>query len=95
MSLQHPPTNTESTLVTVPHIVTKIIEHVEGNGMLLRNSAIILLLLLGFRQEGIYRVNGNARIMENLKISFNRIGDADLINKDIFSVGGVLKLFLV
>ena len=33
--------------------------------------------------------------MENLKISFNRIGDADLINKDIFSVGGVLKLFLV
>ena len=49
----------------------------------------------GLQQEGIYRVNGNARIMDNLKVSFDRVGDADLTNKDIFSVGGVLKLFLV
>ena len=45
--------------------------------------------------EGIYRINGNSKVMEKIKDEFDRFGVAKLNNCDIFSVGGILKLFLV
>ena len=46
-------------------------------------------------EEGIFRVNGNARVIEKLKESFEKHGDADLeSSEDIFAVAGLLKLFL-
>lgn len=45
--------------------------------------------------EGIFRVNGNTRVVEKLKASFNKTGDADLEDAgDIMAVAGLLKLFL-
>jgi len=49
----------------------------------------------GIENEGIFRVNGNSRIVEKLKDSFDRYGDADLESADdIMSAAGLLKLFL-
>ena len=46
-------------------------------------------------EEGIFRVNGNVRVIEKLKESFEKHGDADLeSSEDIFAVAGLLKLFL-
>ena len=41
----------------VPVIVRRIIKHIEDEG---------------FDQEGIYRVNGNAKVIERLKMDFDR-----------------------
>ena len=59
----------------VPFIVEKIIEYVEEHGMLgcyHSSSSDVMVLLLGLCQEGLYRVNGNARVIEKLKASFNK-----------------------
>lgn len=45
--------------------------------------------------EGIYRISGNAKVMEKIKDEFDRFGMAKLDQCDIYSVGGTLKLFLV
>lgn len=40
-------------------------------------------------------MNGNSRVVEKLKDCFEKHGDADLESaEDIFSVAGLLKLFL-
>ena len=53
------------------------------------------LLISGLGVEGIFRVNGNARIVEKLKTSFDLHGDANLDeDNDILAVAGLLKLFL-
>ncbi|XP_074647451.1 protein FAM13A-like isoform X2 [Tubulanus polymorphus] len=45
--------------------------------------------------EGIFRVNGNAKIVEKLKTSFDKTGEADLDGSgDTYAVAGLLKLFL-
>lgn len=50
---------------------------------------------VGIEEEGIFRVNGNVRVMEKLRDSFEKHGDADLEStEDIFSVAGLLKQFL-
>ena len=49
----------------------------------------------GLTQEGVYRVNGNAKVIERLKIAFDKLGDADIKDTDTYAVGGLLKLFLV
>ena len=41
----------------VPFIVRRIVRHVEEDGL---------------DQEGIYRINGNAKVIERLKADFNR-----------------------
>ena len=57
----------------VPFIVEKIIEYVEEHGMLnCCHGTSVMLLLLGLHQEGLYRVNGNAKVIEKLKASFDK-----------------------
>lgn len=52
-------------------------------------------IVLGYDQEGIFRVNGSARIIEKLRTSFDQTGDADLAEDgDVMAVAGLLKLFL-
>ena len=51
--------------------------------------------ILGLQQEGIYRVNGNAKLMETLKTKIDNVGEIDLSGTDVYSAGGLLKLFLV
>jgi len=63
----------------IPTIVQKIVEHVEEEGL---------------DEEGIYRGNGNAKVMERLKCSFDKVGSAEFTNLDIAAVAGLLKLFL-
>ena len=54
-----------------------------------------MLCFTGLGVEGIFRVNGNARIVEKLKTSFDLHGDANLDeDNDILAVAGVLKQFL-
>ena len=54
-----------------------------------------ILYVSGLDQEGIYRVNGNAKVIEALRVSFDKVGDANFTDNDIYSIGGILKLFLV
>ena len=50
---------------------------------------------IGISTEGIFRVNGNGRIVDKLRASFEKTGDADLdAVLDVMSVAGLLKLFL-
>jgi len=51
--------------------------------------------LSGIDQEGIFRVNGNARVVERLRSSFDMTGNAELTQTgDVMAVASVLKLFL-
>lgn len=52
-------------------------------------------LLTGLSEDGVLRINGNARTIENMRYSFDygRDGEFDL-NDDVLSVAGLLKLFL-
>ena len=36
------------------------------------SDGCIIKIFLGLRQEGLYRVNGNARVIEKLKVSFDK-----------------------
>ena len=59
----------------VPFIVERVVEYVEKHGMFgcyYLTSGDGLLLLLGLSQEGLYRVNGSARVIEKLKASFDK-----------------------
>lgn len=49
----------------------------------------------GIRHEGIFRVNGNVKVVERLKADFDRDGDANLEESgDIMSIAGLIKMFL-
>ncbi|XP_050391996.1 protein FAM13A isoform X2 [Patella vulgata] len=64
----------------VPIIVKKTCEFIDKNGL---------------DQEGIFRVNGSARIVDKIKSSFDQTGDADLEeDHDVMAVASTLKLFL-
>ena len=65
--------------------------------MLQKNDLLenLHLFCTGLGIEGIFRVNGNARIVEKLKTSFDLHGDANLDeDNDVLAVAGVLKQFL-
>ncbi|XP_021354807.1 protein FAM13B-like isoform X3 [Mizuhopecten yessoensis] len=65
---------------TVPFLVTRLCEHIQSKG---------------FDHEGIFRINGSARIVEKLRASFDTHGNADLEeDNDIMAIAGLLKLFL-
>ncbi|XP_077999668.1 protein FAM13A-like isoform X3 [Glandiceps talaboti] len=65
--------------VEIPFIVTKVVEFITNHGI---------------GHEGIFRVNGNARVVERLKNNFDKSGDADLEEAgDVMAVAGLLKLF--
>ncbi|XP_041363087.1 protein FAM13A-like isoform X2 [Gigantopelta aegis] len=64
----------------VPHIVQKICSFIEKHGL---------------EQEGVFRINGNAKTLEKLKYSFDHHGDAEFDEEeDIMAIAGLLKLFL-
>lgn len=64
----------------VPPIVTTIVEFLEKYGL---------------NQEGIFRISGNHKVVESLKASFDKDGEADLEQVgDVMAVAGLLKLFL-
>jgi len=44
--------------------------------------------------EGILRNNGNSRLLDKLRSSYNRTGRGDMQTADPVTVGGLLKLFL-
>ena len=49
----------------------------------------------GITCEGIFRVNGNSRVVDRLRSSFDRHGDAELEEAgDVMAVAGLLKLYL-
>ena len=49
----------------------------------------------GFNHEGIFRINGSARVVEKLKNEFDSQGNSRLEEEDdIMAVAGLLKLFL-
>ena len=50
----------------------------------------------GINEEGLFRVNGNVRIAERLRASFEQSDDVvlDATRTDVMSVATLLKLFL-
>ncbi|XP_019851400.1 PREDICTED: rho GTPase-activating protein 32-like isoform X2 [Amphimedon queenslandica] len=63
----------------IPPVVVKIVNHIEKHGL---------------DQEGLYRINGNSKLVEKLRIRFDNDGDVDLTDVEIYSIGSLLKLFL-
>ena len=50
--------------------------------------------MLGMDVEGILRTNGNSKVLEKLRSSYNRTNRGDIQAADPVTVGGLLKLFL-
>jgi len=50
--------------------------------------------MLGMDVEGILRTNGNSKMLEKLRSSYNRMSRGDIQAADPVTVGGLLKLFL-
>lgn len=65
----------------IPFILTRICGYIENTG--------------GISQEGLFRVSGNARVVEKLKQSFDSVGDAPLESDgDLAAAAALLKQFL-
>ena len=65
----------------IPFVVTRLCHFIEDSG--------------GLLQEGLFRISGNAKIIDKLKHSFDTSGDANLETEgDIASASALLKLFL-
>jgi len=52
------------------------------------------LIVSGIDVEGILRMNGNSKLLDKLRNSYNRTGSGDVRTADPVTVGGLLKLFL-
>ena len=65
----------------IPFIVTRLCNFIEING--------------GITHEGLFRISGNAKLVDKLKQSFDTTGDAPLeIEGDLASAAALLKQFL-
>ncbi|KAF7488840.1 Protein FAM13A [Sarcoptes scabiei] len=65
----------------IPFIVTRLCTYIENQG--------------GMVQEGLFRISGNAKLVDKLKQSFDRYGDAPLESEgDLASAAALLKQFL-
>ncbi|XP_054168078.1 protein FAM13A-like [Oppia nitens] len=65
----------------IPFVVTRLCHFIEDSG--------------GFLQEGLFRISGNAKMIDKLKHSFDNTGDANLESEgDIASASALLKQFL-
>lgn len=65
----------------IPFILFRLCHYIEDSG--------------GLCQEGLFRISGNAKLIEKLKNLFDSTGDAPLESEgDIPSASGLLKLFL-
>lgn len=53
-----------------------------------------MYLALGLTQEGLFRVNGNMRVVEELRLKFESGSSVELGNGDVCAVASLLKLFL-
>lgn len=63
----------------VPSVIVRLCQYIESRGM---------------AQEGLFRVSGNARLVDKLRWSFDQSGDAPLEEEgDVASAAAVLKLF--
>ena len=59
------------------------------------NILFYIFPVAGLDCEGVFRVNGNQRVVDKLKLTFDQTGDADFEEAgDIMAVAGLLKLFL-
>ncbi|XP_072318709.1 protein FAM13A [Eucyclogobius newberryi] len=64
----------------LPLVVRRMVEHLRCHGL---------------QQEGLFRVNGNVRAVENLKLRLERDEDVDLVSEaDVSTVASLLKMFL-
>lgn len=64
----------------IPPIITSIVEYLKKHGL---------------NQEGIFRISGNHKVVESLKATYDRDGEANLDQVgDVIAVAGLLKLFL-
>eukprot|EP00111_Clytia_hemisphaerica_P004629 TCONS_00013291-protein len=64
----------------VPLIVSRICDYLKMHGL---------------KQEGLFRVNGNMKVVERLKNAFDKCGDADLEETgDVPAAASLLKMFL-
>ena len=78
--LSHSSANTSESRY-IPYVITRLCHFIEDSG--------------GLLQEGLFRISGNAKIIDKLKHSFDTTGDANLENDgDIASASALLKLFL-
>jgi len=50
--------------------------------------------MLGIEVEGILRTNGNSKLLERLRSTYNRTSRGDIEAADAVTVGGLLKVFL-
>jgi hypothetical protein len=68
---------------SVPYILARLCYYIEENSSQLTH-------------EGIFRVSGNARLMEKLKTLFNHLGDAPLESEsvDVATSASMLKMYL-
>lgn len=65
---------------SVPSLVTKIVSFILEHGL---------------DQVGIFRINGNIKVVERLRTAFDRNGDANFSDSvDVMALAGLLKLFL-
>ncbi|XP_054716887.1 unconventional myosin-IXAb-like [Uloborus diversus] len=65
---------------SVPFIITRLCQYIQKTGL---------------SHEGLFRISGNARSVERLRVSFDRSGDAPLETEgDVPSAAALLKLFL-
>ena len=70
-----------NTPCVIPFIVTRLCNYIENSG--------------GMLQEGLFRISGNAKLVEKLKQSFDSTGDASLeVEGDFPSAAALLKQFL-
>ncbi|XP_035671613.1 protein FAM13A-like isoform X6 [Branchiostoma floridae] len=68
------------TDLSIPSIVKKVVDFITMHGI---------------GHEGIFRVNGNTKVVEKMKTSFDKTGDANLEEfGDVFSVASLLKMYL-
>ncbi|XP_069086361.1 protein FAM13A isoform X2 [Pleurodeles waltl] len=64
----------------VPHVVWNIVEYLRKGGL---------------TQEGLFRVNGNVKVVEQLRVKYESGEDVDLsADGDVYSAASLLKLFL-
>lgn len=68
---------------SVPYVLTRLCNYIEENSAHLTH-------------EGIFRVSGNARLMEKLRTLFDRLGDAPLESEsvDVATSASMLKMYI-
>jgi len=54
----------------------------------------LIVIVLGIDVEGILRSNGNTKLLDKLRSSYNQTSMGDARNADPLTVGGLLKAFL-